>query len=349
MNLVHFFNLFSGDLGIDLGTANTLIYARGRGIVLNEPSIVAINQRTGKVIAVGLEAREMIGRTPTKITAVEPLRDGVIADLNLCEKMLQHFIRKALSGRSRVSPRIVIGVPGDTNQIERQAVIDAAYRARASRVYLVREAMAAALGAGLQIEEPRANMVVDVGCGTTDIAVISLSGIVFSREVRVASNQLDEAIMDHLKREHDFLVGRLTAEQIKIELGSAAPPPEPLSMTVRGRSRLGGLPKTVTIDDGEVRRAISKVVDIIVGAVREALAYIPPELSADIIERGIVLTGGGALLRGLDQRLTEETGIPVVTDENPLSSVALGTGKLLGDAALLSRLTWENTLARAAH
>ena len=225
MNLMHFFNLFSGDLGIDLGTANTLIYARGRGIVLNEPSIVVINQRTGKVIAVGLEAKEMIGRTPTKIIAVEPLRDGVIADLNLCEKMLQHFIRKALSGRSRVSPRIVIGVPGETNQIERQAVIDAAYRARASKVYLVREAMAAALGAGLPIEEPRANMVVDVGCGTTDIAVISMSGIVYSSEVRVASNQLDEAIIDHLKRRSmtSSSGGSGRADQNPARLGGPAP------------------------------------------------------------------------------------------------------------------------------
>jgi len=344
MNFRHFFNFFSSDLAIDLGTANTLIYARGRGIVVSEPSIVAINKITNKVEAVGKEAKEMLGRTPGNIVAIRPMKDGVIADFEVTEKMLQHFIRKAHNGKSWVSPRVVIGVPGEITQVERRAVEDAAYRAKASKVYLVEEAMAAAIGAGLPITEPYGNMVVDIGGGTTDIAVISLSGIVYSRAVRVAGNELDEAIIQYIKRKYNLLIGERTAEQIKIELGSAYPLETPLSMEVRGRNLIEGVPKTITITDEEVREALADAVSTIVNAVRVALERTPPELSADIVDRGIVLTGGGALLKNMDKRLMIETGVPVSMAENPLSSVVLGTGKMLGDFDLLSRVTWENTI-----
>jgi rod shape-determining protein MreB len=338
------FNFFSSDLAIDLGTANTLIYARGRGIVVSEPSIVAINRNTQKVEAVGKEAKEMLGRTPGNIVAIRPMKDGVIADFEVTEKMLQHFIRKAHNGKSWISPRVVIGVPGEITQVERRAVEDAAYRAKASKVYLVEEAMAAAIGAGLPITEPYGNMIVDIGGGTTDIAVISLSGIVYSRAVRVAGNELDESIIQYIKRKYNLLIGERTAEQIKIELGSAFPLETPLSMEVRGRNLIEGVPKTITITDEEVREALADAVNTIVNAVRVALERTPPELSADIVDRGIVLTGGGALLKNLDKRLMNETGVPVLLAENPLSSVAIGTGKMLGDFDLLSRVTWDNTI-----
>ena len=336
--------LRSNDLAIDLGTANTLVYAKGRGVVLSEPSIVAINKVTNSVEAVGKDAKEMLGRTPGNIVAIRPMRDGVIANFEVTEKMLQHFIRKAHNGRTWVSPRVVIGIPSEITQVERRAVEDSAYRAKASEVYLVEEAMAAAIGAGLPITEPHGNMVVDIGGGTTDIAVISLSGIVYSRAVRVAGNEMDEAIISYIKRKYNLLIGERTAEAIKIELGSAYPLDEPLSYEVRGRNLIEGIPKTITMSDEEVREALADSIATIINAVRVALERTPPELSADIVERGIVLTGGGALLKNLDKRLSIETGLPVSVAEDPLASVVLGTGKMLSDFDLLKRVKWENTM-----
>ncbi len=344
MALKSLFSLFSSDLAIDLGTANTLVYAKGRGIVVSEPSIVAMNKATKSIEAVGKEAKEMLGRTPGNIVAIRPMKDGVIADFEVTEKMLQYFIKKAHNGRSWVSPRVVIGVPGEITQVERRAVEEAAYRAKASKVYLVEEAMAAAIGAGLPITEPYGNMVVDIGGGTTDIAVISLSGIVYSRAVRVAGNELDEYIIQYIKRKYNLLIGERTAEQVKIELGSAYPLDEPISMEIKGRNLIEGVPRTITITDEEVRESLADPIATIVNAVRVALERTPPELSADIAERGIVLTGGGALLKGLDRRLMHETGVPVTLAENPLSSVVLGTGKMLDDVNLLDRVSLENTV-----
>ena len=308
MNLRSIFSLFSSDLAIDLGTANTLVFASGRGIVVSEPSIVAINKVTNKVEAVGNKAKEMLGRTPGNIVAIRPMKDGVIANFEVTEKMLQHFIRKAHGGKQWVSPRIVIGIPSEITQVERRAVEDSAYRAKASEVYLVEEAMAAAIGAGLPITEPHGNMVVDIGGGTTDIAVISLSGIVYSKSVRVAGNEMDESIIQYIKRKYNLLIGERTAEQIKMELGSAAPLDEPMYMEINGRNLIEGIPKTIIVTDEEIREALADSVATIVNAVRVALERTPPELSADIVDRGIVLTGGGSLLKNLDKRLMQETG-----------------------------------------
>jgi len=344
MSLPVISSLRSSDLAIDLGTANTLVYARGRGVVISEPSIVAINKATNLVEAVGKEAKQMLGRTPGNIVAIRPMRDGVIANFEVAEKMLQHFIRKAHNGRSWVSPRVVIGIPSGITQVERRAVEDSAYRAKASEVYLVEEAVAAAIGAGLPITEPHGNIVVDIGGGTTDIAVISLGGIVYSRAVRTAGDAMDDAISEFVKRKYNLLIGERTAEEIKIQLGSAFAFDEPLEMEVRGRNLVEGVPRTITIRDLEVREALDPAVCLIVEAVRVALERTPPELSADIIDRGIVLTGGGALLRNFDKRLSAETGLPVSVAEDPLSSVVLGAGKMLSDFALLKRVKWENTL-----
>ena len=287
--------MFSSDLAIDLGTANTLVYARGKGIVVNEPSIVALNKNTNEVEAVGKEAKEMLGRTPGNIVAIKPMKDGVIADFKVTEKMLNYFIQKAHNRKMLVHPRIVIGVPSEITQVEKRAVMDSAYRAKASEVHLVEQAMVAAIGAGLPITEPSGNMVVDIGGGTTDIAVISLSGIVYSRSVRMAGNQMDEAIMNYLKRKYNLLVGERTAEQIKMEIGSAYPLDKPLTMEIKGRNLIEGVPKTITVDDSEIRESLSECVSTIMNAIRVALERTPPELSADISDRGIVLTGGGAL------------------------------------------------------
>ncbi|MBI3940175.1 MAG: rod shape-determining protein [Acidobacteria bacterium] len=333
--------MFSSDLAIDLGTANTLVYAKGRGIVVNEPSIVAINKLTNKVQAVGKEAKDMLGRTPGNIVAIKPMKDGVIADFDVTEEMLKYFIRKAHNGSRLISPRIVICIPSEITQVEKRAVRESALRARASEVYLVEEAMAAAIGAGLPITEPSGNMIVDIGGGTTDIAVISLSGIVYSRSVRLAGNEMDEAIIQYIKRKHNLLIGERTAEQVKIMVGSASPLDEELTMEIKGRNLIEGIPKTVTITDTEVREALADCTATIVNAVRVALERTPPELSADIVDKGIVLTGGGALLRNLDKRLMEETGLPVFLAEDPLSSVVLGTGKMLSDMALLKRISLE--------
>src|SRR3979409_792412 len=344
MNLRSLFSVFSSDLAIDLGTANTLVYAKGKGIVVNEPSIVALNKNTGEVEAVGKEAKEMLGRTPGNIVAIRPMKDGVIADFKVTERMLNYFIQKAHGRKMLVHPRIIIGVPSEITQVEKRAVIDSSYHAQASEVYLVGEAMVAAIGSGLPITEPAGNMVVDIGGGTTDVAVISLSGIVYSRSVRVAGNEMDDAIMQYVKRKYNLLIGERTAEAIKIELGSAFPLDEELSFEVRGRNLIEGIPKTITITDEEIREALADSVSTIINAVRVALERTPPELSADIVERGIVLTGGGALLKNLDRRLSIETGLPVSVADDPLASVVLGTGKMLSDFDLLRRVKWENTM-----
>ena len=332
-------SLFSHDLAIDLGTANTCVFARGAGIVLNEPSIVAVNNVNDQIEAVGNDAKEMLGRTPGNITAIRPMRDGVIADFEAAEKMLGHFIKKAHRRKSFVRPRVVIGVPSEITLVERRAVRDSAYRAKASEVHLIEEAMAAAIGAGLPITEAAGNMIVDIGGGTTDIAVISLAGIVYSKSVRVAGNALDEAIAQYVKREHDLLIGERTAERIKIELGSAYPLVRRKEMEVKGRHVLEGKPTTVTLNDNQIREALAEPVRLMVQAVRDALERIPPELSADVCDRGIVLSGGGALLQNLDERLRTETGLPVQVAEDPLSAVVLGAGKMLSDFNLLRKIS----------
>jgi len=335
------FSVFSSDLAIDLGTANTLVFAKTKGVVVNEPSIVAINKLNGEIEAVGREAKEMLGRTPGNIVAIRPLKDGVIADFKVTEKMLNYFIQKAHNRKMFVHPRIVIGVPSEITQVEKRAVQDSAFRAKASEVYLVEQAMMAAIGSGLPITEPSGSMIVDIGGGTTDIAVISLSGIVYSRSVRVAGNEMDEAITAYLKRRYNLLVGERTAEQIKMEVGSAYPLEKPLTMEIKGRHLLEGVPKTITIDDSEIRDALSECVATMINAIRVALERTPPELSADISDRGIVLTGGGALLKNLDKRIREETGLPVSIAEDPLASVVLGTGRMLTDFNLLRRVAIE--------
>ncbi len=335
MSLRSLFSLFSSDLAIDLGTANTCVYARGKGIVVNEPSIVAINKVNGRIEAVGKEAKDMLGRTPGNIVAIKPMKDGVIADFEVTEKMLTYFIKKAHNRNVWVRPRIVIGVPSEITQVEKRAVKDSAYRAKASEVHLVEEAMAAAIGAGMPITEPSGNMIVDIGGGTTDIAVISLAGIVYSKAVRVAGNEMDEAIIHYIKKTYNLLIGERTAEQIKMELGSAFPLEEPTEMEIKGRHLVEGVPKTITISDSEIRGALAETVNVIVDAVRIALERTPPELSADIVDRGIVLTGGGSLLKNLDKRLREETGLPVAMAEDPLSTVVLGAGRMLSDFNLL--------------
>jgi rod shape-determining protein MreB len=342
MNFRSLFHLFSSDLAIDLGTANSLVFAKGKGIVVNEPSIVAINKVTGEIEAVGKEAKEMLGRTPGNIVAIRPLKDGVIADFKVTEKMLNYFIQKAHGRKLLVHPRIVIGVPSEITQVEKRAVIDSAFRAKASEVYLVEQAMVAAIGAGLPITEPSGNMVVDIGGGTTDIAVISLSGIVYSRSVRLAGNEMDDAITQYIKRKYNLLIGERTAEQIKIEVGSAYPLDEPLSMEIKGRNLIEGIPKTLVITDDEIREALSECVGTIVNAVRVALERTPPELSADIVDKGIVITGGGSMLRNLDKRIREETSLPVTLADNPLSSVVLGTGKMLSDFNLLKKISIDS-------
>jgi rod shape-determining protein MreB len=330
--------MFSNDLAVDLGTANTCVFARGQGIVLNEPSIVAFNTVNDRIEAVGTEAKEMVGRTPGTITAIRPMRDGVIADFDAAEKMLGYFIRKANGRRPLTRPRLVIGVPSEITQVERRAVKDSAFRARASEVHLIDEGMAAAIGAGLPITEASGNMIVDIGGGTTDIAVISLAGVVYSKSVRVAGNAMDEAIAQYVKREKNLLIGERTAERIKMELGSAAPLSSRREMEVKGRHTLQGKPMIVMLDDGEVRKALEDPIRQIVQAVRDALEQTPPELSADICDKGIVLSGGGSLLRNFDTRLRLETGVPVQMAADPLSSVVLGAGKMLSNFGLLRKL-----------
>ena len=339
LNFRSLFSLFSNDLAIDLGTANTCVYARDKGIVLNEPSIVAINKTSGSIEAVGREAKEMLGRTPGDIIAIKPMKDGVIADFEMAEKMLEHFIKKAHNRTMWVRPRIVIGVPSEITPVEKRAVRESAQKAKASEVYLVEEAMAAAIGAGMPITEPFGNMILDIGGGTTDVAVISLAGIVYSRAVRVAGNAMDESIIHYIRKTYNLLIGERTAERIKIQIGSAYALDEPETMEIKGRHLIEGVPKTITINDQEIREALAEPISVIVDAVRVALERTPPELSADIVDRGIVMTGGGAMLKNLDKRLREETGLPLAMAEDPLSCVVLGAGKMLSDFGLLRKLS----------
>jgi len=326
----------ASDMAIDLGTANTCIYTRG-AVALSEPSVVAFNTAHGGIEAVGTEARDMLGRTPPNITPVWPVRNGVIADFEAVEKMLAHFVRKA-RGRSYSRARLVIGVPAASSQVERRAVKESANRMRVSDVCLVDEPMAAAIGAGLPVTEPTGNMIIDIGGGTTDIAVVSLAGVVYARSLRLAGGDMDDAIIQHLKRQHNLLIGQPTAERIKCDIGSAATLEKPLRMDVKGRHLSEGVPRTVTITDAEVRDALSEPIRAIVKAVREALECVPPELCGDIYERGVVLTGGVAFLRKLDEHLQKETGLPVVKAGEPLATVVIGAGRLLSDPALLSKV-----------
>ena len=321
--------LFSHDMGIDLGTANTLVYVRGQGIVLSEPSVVAINRDTDRVRAVGNEAKEMIGRTPSNIVAIRPMKDGVIADFDITEAMLRYFITKVHNRRRLVWPRVAIGIPSGITAVEKRAVTESASLAGAKKVFLIEEPMAAAIGAGLPVHEPQGCMIVDIGGGTTEVAVISLGGIVFSKTVRVAGDEMDQAITQHLKRTYNMLVGERTAEEIKITIGSAYPLKHELEMQVKGRDQVLGLPKILTITSEEIREALREPVGAIVDAVRVTLERTPPELSADIVDRGMVLAGGGAALLGIDQLLSKETGLHVSVAEDPLTAVALGTGKFL--------------------
>ena len=341
MNLIHWVKsrLFC-DLAIDLGTANTLVYLKGKGIIIQEPSIVVVNRQTGKIEAVGNRAKDMLGKTPTNVLAIKPMRDGVIADFEIAEKMLDYFIKKATNNRGfLLRPRICIGIPTGITQVERRAVKDVAMRAKATEVYLVEQPMSAAVGAGLPISDPIGNMIVDIGGGTTDIAVISLNGIVFNHAIRIAGNEMDEAIIQYLKKKYNLLIGEKSAEMVKIQIGSAYPLDEPLTMEVKGRDLREGIPKTIVIDDQEIRESLEDVVASIVNAVRIALEKTPPELSADIIDRGIILTGGGALLKNLDKRIREETQLPVFITEDPLTTVVLGAGKMLDDLELLKKIS----------
>jgi rod shape-determining protein MreB and related proteins len=326
----------AADVAVDLGTVNTCIYTRG-AVALNEPSVVAFNTSRGGIEAIGADAREMLGRTPANITPVWPMRNGVIADFDAVETMLAHFVRKA-SGRTYWRPRLVIGVPAASTPVERRAVKDSARRMKVSDVQLVDEPMAAAIGAGLPVTEPTGNMIVDIGGGTTDIAVVSLAGVVYGRSLRLAGGDMDDAIIQHVKRQHNLLIGEPTPERIKREIGSARPLPKPLKMEVKGRHLSEGVPRTVTLNDGEIREALSESVRAIIKAIREALECVPPELCGDIYERGVVLTGGVALLRKLDEHLHNETGLPVIVADEPMATVVVGAGKLLSDRELLARV-----------
>jgi len=338
------FGWFSDDLAIDLGTANTLIYVKGKGIVCNEPSVVAVqntSRGSRRVLAIGSEAKKMVGRTPGSIVAIRPLRDGVIADFEITENMLRYFIRKIHSGKTlvRPRPRIVIGVPGGITAVEKRAVRESAESAGAREVYLIEEPMAAAIGAGLPITEPTGNLIVDIGGGTTEVAVISLAGVVFTRSVRVGGDKMDEAIIHHIQRKYNLLIGERTAELIKITIGSAYPDNEIQTMEIKGRDLVAGVPKTIEITDEEIREALMEPVSQVVESVRIALERTPPELASDIVDKGIVLAGGGALLRNLDVLLREETGLPVTLADDPLTAVVMGAGKVLDELSLLRDVT----------
>jgi rod shape-determining protein MreB and related proteins len=337
--LLNVLPMWSRDLAIDLGTANTVVYAPGRGIVLDEPSVVAVDRQTDRTVAVGHDAYAMLGRTPEGIATIRPMRDGVIADFDAAERMLTCFIRKAQGAASWRRTRVVIGVPSGITQVERRAVVDSARRARISEAYLVEEAMAAAIGAGLPVTEATGSMVVDIGGGTTDIAVISLGGLVYDASVRVAGHHLDEAITRYMRRRHGLLIGERTAEQLKIALGSAWPLEVPEELDVRGRCLREGRPRIVRVTDAEIREAIADPLRVIIAAIKGTLDSVPPEIAGDICDRGLVVTGGGALLRGIDERLRQETGSPVLVVEDPLASVVLGAGRMLGDADLLRRVS----------
>ena len=330
--------LFSNDLSIDLGTANTLVYQKGKGIVMDEPSVVAVHKDTNRVLAVGKEAKNMLGRTPGSIVAIRPMRDGVIANFEITEAMLRYFIQKVHNRKTLVRPRIVISVPSGITQVEKRAVRDSAQSAGAREVYLVEEPMAAAIGAGMPIQEPSGNMIVDIGGGTTEVAVISLSGIVFAKSIRIAGDEMDEAIVNYVKRKYNLLIGERTAEQIKIEIGSAFPLETRQTIDVKGRDLVAGIPRTQSISDAEIREAMLEPVNAIIDTIKIALERTPPELAADIVDKGIVLAGGGALLRGLDALIREETGLPITIAEDPLTCVVIGTGKVLDELDLLRQI-----------
>ncbi len=331
--------LFSKDMGIDLGTANSLVYVRGRGIVLREPSVVAIQQDTHRVLAVGLEAKQMIGRTPGNIVAIRPMKDGVIADFDVTQSMIKYFITKSLRNRTfLVRPRVVISVPSGATAVEERAVREAALQAGAREVYLIEEPMAAAIGIGLPVHEPTGNLIVDIGGGTTEVAVISLGGIVTSRSIRVAGDEMDEAIIQHVKKVFNLLIGERTAEEIKVEIGSAYLQEEEQTYDIRGRDLINGLPKTVSITNTEIYKALSEPVAAILETIKATLEQTPPELSADIMDRGVMMAGGGALLKGLDKLVSEQTGMPVHVAEDPLLAVAYGTGRVLENIDLLRRV-----------
>ncbi|MGD9017465.1 MAG: rod shape-determining protein [Desulfobacterales bacterium] len=344
MNLIldGFLGVFSNDLAIDLGTANTLVYVKGKGIVLNEPSVVAVstdNRSKNRVLAVGSDARNMLGKTPGNIVAIRPMRDGVIADFEVTEAMLRYFIRKVHNRRSFIRPRIIVAVPSGITQVEKRAVRESAESAGAREVFLIEEPMAAAIGANLPITEPTCNMVVDIGGGTTEVAVISLAGIVYSMSVRVAGDKMDQAIIQYIKRKYNLLIGERTAEIIKTTIGNAYPDPQNLeTIEVKGRDLASGIPKILTIDSEEVRVAISEQIDAIIETVKIALEQTPPELAADIVDRGIVLTGGGALLKNLDKLLREETSLPIIVADDPLTTVAMGSGQTLDNIETLKRV-----------
>ena len=329
------FGYFSNDIGIDLGTANTLVYVKDKGIVLREPSVVAISTSSRKVLAVGEEAKRMLGRTPGNIQAIRPMKDGVIADFDITEAMLRYFIRKVHSNSFRVAPRVIIAIPSGITEVEKRAVKESATHAGAREVLTIEEPMAAAIGVGLPVDEPAANMIVDIGGGTTEIAIISLAGVVFSKSIRVAGDELDNAIINYMKRAYNLLIGERTAEEIKMKIGSAYPLDEELSMEVKGRDSVAGLPKTIHVTSQEIREALGDTIAAIVDAVRNALERCPPELSADLVDRGFVMAGGGSLLRGIDRLLSEKTGLPVTVADDPLSAVANGTGTVLSDLNFL--------------
>ncbi len=330
--------MFSSDLAIDLGTANTLVYVKGRGIICNEPSVVVFRKDNKRPVAVGVEAKEMLGKTPSNVIAIRPMKDGVIADFDATEEMLKYFIAKAHNRRGFVSPRVIIGVPSAITQVEQRAVKDAAHASGAREVYLIEEPMAAAVGVGLPVDEPSGNMVVDIGGGTTDVAVISLDGIVYSKAVRVGGDKMDEAIMAYVKRKYNLMIGERTSEQIKIELGSASPTNSVDPMEVKGRDLISGIPKAITITEAEIREALQETISVILDTIRVTLENTPPELAADIVDKGIVLAGGGALLRGLDILIREQTGVPVVVPEDPLTAVVRGCGSMLDKLDFLKRI-----------
>jgi rod shape-determining protein MreB len=332
-----FFESFSKDMGIDLGTANTLVILKGQGIIIREPSVVAVEKDSHKILAIGAEAKRMIGRTPGNIVAIRPLKDGVIADFDITQAMLKFFIKKAMRNKPFARPRVVVGVPSGVTEVEKRAVIDAAVQAGAKEAYLIEEPMAAALGAGLPVQEARGSMIVDLGGGTTEVAILSLGGVVVSKSIRVAGDEMDKAIVQYIKRKYNLLIGERTAEHVKVEIGTAMPIERPARMNIRGRDLVTGLPKTLTVNQNHINEALTEPIEAILEAIKTTLEKTPPELAADIMDRGIVMTGGSSLLRNFDRLISRETGMPVLVSEDALSCVVLGTGLALDHIDVLKR------------